>query len=108
MKPEWGTKRTCHRCATHFYDLNKAEFGCPKCEMSYTPADFMLKHPKISEGTGKKELRKKSIPAPLEDRIENIETNVNDNLEEEDLIEDAADLDDEDVTSVIKHENESE
>jgi hypothetical protein len=23
VKPEWGTKRTCTKCATRFYDLGK-------------------------------------------------------------------------------------
>nr|MBA3527108.1 FYDLN acid domain-containing protein [Sphingomonas sp.] len=23
VKPEWGTKRTCPKCATRFYDLTK-------------------------------------------------------------------------------------
>ncbi|WP_298669058.1 FYDLN acid domain-containing protein, partial [uncultured Sphingomonas sp.] len=23
IKPEWGTKRTCPKCATRFYDLEK-------------------------------------------------------------------------------------
>ncbi|OYY67684.1 FYDLN acid domain-containing protein, partial [Sphingomonas sp. 28-63-12] len=23
VKPEWGTKRTCPKCATRFYDLGK-------------------------------------------------------------------------------------
>lgn len=108
MKPEWGTKRTCHKCAAHFYDLNKAEFNCPKCETAYTPTDFTLKHLKAAEGSGKKEMRKKSIPSSLEDQIENIGADIDTDLEEEDLIEDTADLDDEDVADVIKHENEAE
>ena len=104
MKPEWGTKRVCHKCATHFYDLNKVNFNCPKCESAYTSADFTSKHLKSSEGSVKKETRKKSMPRSLEDQIENIGAD----LEEEDLIEDTADLDDEDVAEVIKHENESQ
>lgn len=27
-----GTKRTCPRCATKFYDFNKEEVACPKCD----------------------------------------------------------------------------
>ena len=29
--PEWGTKRTCKKCAVRFYDLNRAPVVCPKC-----------------------------------------------------------------------------
>ncbi|MEO7814042.1 MAG: FYDLN acid domain-containing protein, partial [Sphingomicrobium sp.] len=29
VKPEWGTKRTCPKCATRFYDLGKDDpIGC--------------------------------------------------------------------------------
>ena len=29
--PKWGTKRTCKKCATRFYDLNRAPAVCPIC-----------------------------------------------------------------------------
>ena len=28
---EWGTKRTCDKCAARFYDLNRAPAVCPQC-----------------------------------------------------------------------------
>ena len=32
VKPEWGTKRTCPKCATRFYDLGKDEpVTCIEC-----------------------------------------------------------------------------
>ena len=27
VKPEWGTKRTCPKCSTRFYDLGVAAAG---------------------------------------------------------------------------------
>jgi len=32
VKPEWGTKRTCPKCATRFYDLGKDDpIVCIEC-----------------------------------------------------------------------------
>ncbi len=37
-KPEWGTKRTCPKCATRFYDLGKDEpINCINCGVSWFP-----------------------------------------------------------------------
>jgi uncharacterized protein (TIGR02300 family) len=108
VKPEWGTKRVCHKCAVHFYDLNQATFKCPKCEAAYTSADFVLKHSKSTESSSKKEMRKKAAPLALEEQIEDINTEIDTEIETDDLIEDADDLEDEDVHAVIKHEEETE
>lgn len=107
VKPEWGTKHTCHKCAVHFYDLNKSAFKCPKCDTAYTSADFMLRYAKAGESS-KKEVRKKTAPFPLADPIEEINAEIDTEIETEDLIEDTDDLDDEDVHTVIKHEEEAE
>lgn len=38
VKPEWGTKRTCPKCATRFYDLGKEEPAtCIECGESWFP-----------------------------------------------------------------------
>jgi uncharacterized protein (TIGR02300 family) len=43
VKPEWGTKRTCPKCATRFYDLGKDEpVNCIECGNVWTP-DPVLK-----------------------------------------------------------------
>lgn len=43
VKPEWGTKRTCPKCATRFYDLGKDEpVTCIECGNVWTP-DPVLK-----------------------------------------------------------------
>jgi hypothetical protein len=37
-KPEWGTKRTCPKCATRFYDLTKSEpVTCIACSYAWHP-----------------------------------------------------------------------
>ena len=38
VKPEWGTKRTCPKCGTRFYDLNKDEPAtCIECGEEWYP-----------------------------------------------------------------------
>ena len=38
VKPEWGTKRTCPKCGTRFYDLNKDEpVTCIECGEQWSP-----------------------------------------------------------------------
>ena len=38
IKPEWGTKRTCPKCATRFYDLEKDEpVTCINCSYAWSP-----------------------------------------------------------------------
>ncbi|WP_423602865.1 TIGR02300 family protein [Sphingomonas sp. MS122] len=38
VKPEWGTKRTCPKCATRFYDLTKDEpVTCISCGFAWEP-----------------------------------------------------------------------
>lgn len=32
VKSEWGTRYTCIKCEASFYDLNKPEPICPKCD----------------------------------------------------------------------------
>ena len=38
VKPEWGTKRTCPKCQTRFYDLGNAEpVHCIECGTEWVP-----------------------------------------------------------------------
>ncbi len=38
VKPEWGTKRTCPKCAARFYDLSKEDpVTCIECGNQWTP-----------------------------------------------------------------------
>ena len=38
VKPEWGTKRTCPKCATRFYDLGNADpVTCIECGEAWVP-----------------------------------------------------------------------
>ncbi|SMF77476.1 TIGR02300 family protein [Allosphingosinicella indica] len=38
VKAEWGTKRTCPKCGTRFYDLGKEDpVTCIECGVSWEP-----------------------------------------------------------------------
>lgn len=38
VKPEWGTKRTCPKCSTRFYDLGKDDpVHCIECGTDFVP-----------------------------------------------------------------------
>ncbi len=42
IKPEWGTKRTCPKCATRFYDLQKDEpVTCIECGNTWDPEPIL-------------------------------------------------------------------
>ncbi|GGB27449.1 hypothetical protein GCM10011380_16380 [Sphingomonas metalli] len=42
IKPEWGTKRTCPKCATRFYDLTKDEpVTCIACGYAWEPEPIL-------------------------------------------------------------------
>jgi uncharacterized protein (TIGR02300 family) len=38
VKPEWGSKRTCPKCSTRFYDLGKDDpVHCIECGTDFVP-----------------------------------------------------------------------
>jgi uncharacterized protein (TIGR02300 family) len=42
VKPEWGTKRTCPKCATRFYDLTKEDPAtCISCGNEWIPESVL-------------------------------------------------------------------
>ncbi|VVT07792.1 conserved hypothetical protein [Sphingomonas sp. EC-HK361] len=42
IKPEWGTKRTCPKCATRFYDLEKDDpVTCINCGYAWEPEPIL-------------------------------------------------------------------
>lgn len=90
-KPELGTKRVCVACGTRFYDLTKAPAICPKCGTEQPPDQ---PRPRRTGGNVVEERRpKKPAPAPgMEDadiEVEGVEEEA-----EEDILEDASDLED--------------
>ena len=42
IKAEWGTKRTCPKCATRFYDLTKDDpVSCINCGYAWEPEPIL-------------------------------------------------------------------
>lgn len=51
VKPEWGTKRTCPKCGTRFYDLTKDDpVTCIECGEAWEPEPVLKsKQPILAE-----------------------------------------------------------
>jgi uncharacterized protein (TIGR02300 family) len=70
VKPEWGSKRTCPKCATRFYDLgNDDPVHCIECGSEWVPEPVLKsKQPLAFEAA-----------APVKEKVKD------DDLEAEDL-----------------------
>ena len=89
-KPELGTKRVCVACGARFYDLTKVPAACPKCG---TEQPIEQPRPRRTGGNVVEDRRpKKPVPVPGEEA--DIEVEGVEEEGEEDMIEDAADLED--------------
>ncbi len=115
-KPEWGTKRICPSCGTRYYDLLRDSVICPKCSTPYDPEAFLKARRSRPPAPVEKELAPLDADADVED-IETAEDEeeavpLADGEEEEDeeLIEDASELgeDEDDMAEVIDNVEEEE
>lgn len=89
-KPELGTKRVCVSCSARFYDLTKVPAVCPKCG---TEQPLDQPRPKRSAAPLPEDRRpKKAAPDP--DDVDGEADGPDDEAEDDDVIEDTADLDD--------------
>ena len=76
VKPEWGTKRTCPKCGTRFYDLNKDDPDtCNECGEEWSPEPVL----------------KSKQPIPFEEEKEKKDSEADSDLADDDL----DDIDDE-------------
>jgi uncharacterized protein (TIGR02300 family) len=93
-KTELGTKRVCVACNTRFYDLGKAPALCPKCG---TEQPIEQPRPRRSGGnvSDQRPIKKPAPVVGTEDadlvEVEGVEDEA-----EEDVLEDASDLEDND------------
>ena len=107
MKQAWGTKRQCPNCGARFYDLNKDPIVCPKCQTVYEPEASKPPRRGRPAPAPKK-------PSPAETEIADGELPGDDlgaaEEEEEEVIEDASELgeDEDDVAEVIEKVDENE
>ena len=67
VKPEWGTKRTCPKCATRFYDLGKEDpVHCIECGTEWIPEPVLKSKQPVpfdSQDTQKKEKQDEDLEA---------------------------------------------
>jgi len=103
-KPEWGTKRSCPKCGTRFYDLGKnSPLVCIDCAHEWTPEPVLKskQSPAQAPAPAKKEPDK---VAEVEEGADALETDA-DLPVEEGSAEGEADVevpdDDDDVSDVV-------
>jgi uncharacterized protein (TIGR02300 family) len=64
VKPEWGTKRTCPKCATRFYDLgNDDPVTCIECGTTWMPEPILKSKQPLPFDQGSQEETKKKDAA---------------------------------------------
>ena len=71
VKAEWGTKRTCPKCATRFYDLGNDEpVTCIECGTAFVPEPVLKsKQPMPFEAVEAKEKEKADEDLGAEDLV---------------------------------------
>jgi uncharacterized protein (TIGR02300 family) len=59
VKAEWGTKRTCPKCGTRFYDLGKEDpVTCIECGVAWEPEPVLKSKQPLPFDAPKKEAEK--------------------------------------------------
>ena len=121
-KPEWGTKRICPSCGARYYDLLRDPIVCPKCSTAFDPEALLRARrarpsppvEKALEPVVADEIDADLEPAEVE-AVEEEEEEAGVALEEaeeedEELIEDASELgeDEDDMAEVIDNVEEEE
>ena len=66
VKPEWGHKRTCPKCATRFYDLGKDDpVVCVECGQAFEPDTVLKSKQPLTYDAPKKEVEKEKVDGDL-------------------------------------------
>jgi hypothetical protein len=93
-----GKKRKCQECGARFYDLNKEEIICPKCNAIYQ--DSSTENADLSE-----EEILLSEDIDLDEFDSDIDLDDDDEDKDAEYIEDVSDLgsDDDDMAEIIDH-----
>ena len=67
VKPEWGTKRTCPKCSTRFYDLgNEDPVHCIECGTEWTPEPVLKSKQPLPFEAAETETKEKATDKDLE------------------------------------------
>ena len=97
VKAEWGTKRTCPKCGTRFYDLGKDDpVTCLECGVSWEPEPVLKSKQPMPFDAPKKDSAKSEKDSDLADDDLEIEE------EEEQNPDDEVDLGGDDDIGVAK------
>ncbi|MEW4447740.1 TIGR02300 family protein [Qipengyuania sp. JC766] len=94
VKPEWGTKRTCPKCGTRFYDLNKEDpVTCIECGEEWTPEPVLkTKQPIPFEDEDKKDKDTDADSDLADDDLDDVDEDENRPDADVDLGDDSSDL----------------
>jgi uncharacterized protein (TIGR02300 family) len=122
-KPEWGTKRICPSCGTRYYDLMRRPVICPKCATPFDPEAFLKSRRARPAAPVEKELEPvgaDELDTDVETEEEEADVVVEEEEalpleeaeeeEDEELLEDASELgeDEDDMAEVIENVEEDE
>ena len=104
VKPEWGTKRTCPKCATRFYDLTKDDpVTCINCGYAWEPESVLKSKQPLPFDAPKKEEAPEKVAA---DADEDLDIDVEEDAEPSP--DDEVDLGGDDDLGVDTGDNEDE
>ena len=108
-KPEWGTKRICQSCGTRFYDLRRSPIECPKCGTIFDPEILVKARRSRTVAAPAPAVVEEAPLAEAEAGEEGAAATIAEG-EEEEVIEDASELgeDEDDVAEVIENVDEEE
>ena len=97
MKPEWGTKRICQSCSVPFYDMRRTPIVCPKCGSAFDP-EVLTKARRSRPQPVEEKAKKVPVAAKAPDEEADIELELPEEGEElEELAEETAGAEEEDV-----------
>jgi uncharacterized protein (TIGR02300 family) len=86
VKPEWGTKRTCPKCSTRFYDLTKEDpVTCINCGVNWYPEPVLKSKQPLPYEAAKpeKEVEKEDTDLAAEDLEIDVDEDAEENPDDE-------------------------
>lgn len=86
VKPEWGAKRTCPKCATRFYDLGKDDpVTCINCNVNWYPEPVLKSKQPLPFEAAKpvKEVEKEDTDLAAEDLEMDVDEEAEQNPDDE-------------------------
>jgi uncharacterized protein (TIGR02300 family) len=112
-KPEWGAKRICPSCGARYYDLQRDPVICPKCGTPFDPEAFLKSRRARPPTAVEKEIEPvgaDDIDAAEGGEDGKVAASVPGEEEDEEVLEDASELgeDDDDMAEVIENVEEEE